>query len=75
MIVKTYFFGFFNSYTSFCMYAFWARSFYKVAQQLANFMILKQIALNLFEWGKLRFNIRKRIKKVDAYYEVAIKMA
>ena len=64
MVWKLYSFAFFNSYISFFVYAFWARSFIKLAQNLANFMIIKQIVLNLLDLYKLKVTVRKRIETV-----------
>ena len=69
LIQKVYIFNFVNMYISNFVFAFWAKSFSKLAQNLATFLVAKQVLVNVVEWLKLSLLVKKKITKISKQYD------
>ena len=68
MINKTYMFQFVNTYISNLVYIFYYQSFYKLQLNLITVMVFKQVLINTIEYLSLKFNVSRKIKKVEKLF-------
>ena len=68
----SYSFMFWNCYFSYFILAFWERNISKLAQSMFTFMVIKQLANNLFEYATYRIYTNSKISKVTKAYELKI---
>ena len=68
MINKTYMFQFVNTYISNLVYIFYYQSFYKLQMNLVIVMVFKQVLINTVEYLSFKFNVSRKIKKVEQLF-------
>mmetsp|Transcript_29737 Transcript_29737/g.21500 ORF Transcript_29737/g.21500 Transcript_29737/m.21500 type:complete len:115 (+) Transcript_29737:2177-2521(+) len=65
LILKVFSFYFVNANCSNFIYAFYTKSLKLLAQNLAIILVLKQVAINLFEFFLAKLTTGRNLKKMD----------